>query len=101
MTEPTLFDQPRDGTTYDNTRDRGRLNAQHLRVYLVMQYGQWVTLSDVAARTGDPEASISARLRDFRKPRFGGHEVERRHVEGGLWEYRLSWNPDVPRPVVV
>lgn len=99
MTEPTLFDQPRDGWTYDDGRDRIRLNAQHLRVYRAMGNGTWWTLRGVAGFTGDPEASISARLRDFRKPRFGGHTVERRHVEGGLWEYRLIWNPNIPRPL--
>lgn len=100
MGEPTLFDQPRDGWTYDDGRDRIRLNAQHMRVYRAMYFaGGWLTLNELAYITGDPEASVSARLRDFRKPRFGGHTVERRHVEGGLWEYRLIWNPDIPRPV--
>lgn len=99
MPDATLFDQPRDGWTYDDGRDRIRLNAQHLRVYRAMEYGAWFSLSELSQWTGDPEASVSARLRDFRKPRFGGHTVERRHVEGGLWEYRLIWNPDVPRPV--
>lgn len=98
MTDPSLFDQPRDGATYDDTRDRTRLNAQHLRVYEAIKIGGWYTLRALAMLTGDGEASISARLRDFRKPRFGGHTVERRHIEGGLWEYRLIWNPDVPRP---
>jgi hypothetical protein len=96
--EPTLFDRPRDGWTYDNGRDRIRLNAQHLRVYRAMYDGSWWTLRTLSEFTGDPESSISARLRDFRKPRFGDHMVERRHVEGGLWKYRLIWNEDIPRP---
>lgn len=36
------------------------------------------------------EASISARLRDLRKPNFGGYTVERRRVEGGFYEYRVK-----------
>jgi hypothetical protein len=51
--------------------------------------GGWWTLPQLAAATGYPEASISARIRDLRKPKFGGHTVERRHVSKGLWEYRL------------
>jgi hypothetical protein len=39
--------------------------------------------------TGFPEASISARLRDFRKEQFGKHVVERRRRSQGQWEYRL------------
>lgn len=95
-----ILEQPRDGATFDPTRDLARLNDQHLRVYRVMRDGEWRTLGAIAMQTGDPEASISARLRDFRKPRFGGHTVERRHIGVGLWAYCLIWNEDIPRPEV-
>lgn len=36
------------------------------------------------------EAGISARIRDLRKAKCGGYEVERRRVKGGLWEYRVK-----------
>lgn len=49
----------------------------------------FASLAAIAKLTGDPEASVSARLRDFRKLRFGGHTVERRYVEVGLFEYRV------------
>lgn len=97
--QSSLFDQDRDGKTYERAKDYARLNAQHKRVYYAMQVDSWLTLARIAAMTGDPEASISARLRDFRKARFGGHQVRRRRVAGGgLWEYKLIWNPEVPRP---
>lgn len=85
------LDGDRGGETYDPALDYERLNAQARRVWDVMECGEWMPLSEIAARTGDPEASISARLRDFRKPRFGGHVVERRRTprDGGLWLYRL------------
>ena len=78
-----------DGDTYEPARDKLRLNAQQRRVYEAMRDGRWRSLADVSEDTGDPEASVSARLRDLRKPKFGGFTVERRHVGGGLHQYRL------------
>lgn len=82
-----------DGATYVRANDRTRLGAQAQRVWDVMVRGAWLTLAELAARTGDPEASVSARLRDFRKDGWGGHVVERRHrgpAADGLYEYRLA-----------
>jgi hypothetical protein len=38
------------------------------------------------------QTSVSARLRDFRKPRFGAHIVEKLHTGQGEWHYRLILN---------
>lgn len=84
-----LPDGHRDGATYDAALDYERLNKQARRVYNVMRDGMWRSLANIAAHTGDPEASVSARLRDFRKQRYGGLTVQRRRVEG-LWLYRLE-----------
>jgi len=78
-----------DGETYERERDRERLRAQLTRVYGVMRDHAWRTLADIAAATNDPEASVSARLRDLRKDKFGGWIVERRYVALGQWEYRM------------
>jgi hypothetical protein len=80
-----------DGDTYDAALDHRRLGAQALRVFSALQAGGWYTLRELATTCGDPEASISARLRDFRKRQFGWHRVEarRRGSSRGLWEYRL------------
>lgn len=86
----------RDGGTYDAARDRARLNRQALAVFRVMRDRQWHTLPEIAAMTGEPEASISARLRDLRKPRFGGHIIDRRYVGDGLWEYQWQGRPWQP-----
>jgi hypothetical protein len=86
--QPSLFG-PRDGATFDETRDTDRLNAQARRVFTAMADGQWHTLADLETRLGDPQASISARLRDLRKPRFGSHIVEREYAGAGLWRYRM------------
>lgn len=80
-----------DGETYEAVHDHVRLNAQTLRVWHVMKRGEWLTLRDISVRTGDPEASVSARLRDLRKSKFGGHVVERLRAEheSGLFFYRV------------
>lgn len=79
----------RDGATV-TAADTPRLNEQARRVYDLMADRQWRTLAQIAEATGDPEASVSARLRDLRKVRFGGHTVERRKASAGLHEYRLN-----------
>ncbi len=79
----------RDGITYDHQRDARRLAAQHNRVLAFIRDGAWHTLSEIAQATQDPEASVSARLRDLRKPEFGSYLIERRYVRRGLHEYRL------------
>lgn len=78
-----------DGQTYESNRDRERLKAQLSRVRQVMSDYEWHTLSDLSVLTDDPEASVSARLRDLRKVKFGGYVIERQYVSAGLWEYRM------------
>ena len=94
MTQPPI-PMTFDGDTYDPPRDEVRLTGQALRVWNVMKDGLWRSLWDIAGDSyrasdkSDSEAAISARLRDFRKARFGGHTVERRYVQKGLHQYRL------------
>ena len=90
MKQPNLFDPIRfDGATYDEKRDKARLSGQLLRVQQVMADGKWRTLRDLSRAAGGTEASVSARLRDLRKPRFGALTVERRSMGGGLFVYRV------------
>jgi hypothetical protein len=77
------------GADYDDHKDRQRLVGQIWRIYNCMKDGKWRTLNEIAFITGDPHASISAQLRNLRKPRFGNHIVERRNRGLGLFEYRL------------
>ena len=81
----------RDGSSYEPTKDFTRLNRQAQAVYTYMQNGLWRTLSEISQATGAPEASVSARIRDLKKLRFGGYPVhKRRRADKGLWEYRLD-----------
>jgi hypothetical protein len=84
-----VFDRPKDGATYDPSLDEPRLGKQLKAVYEIMLDGQWHTLQDLSNQTGSPEGSISARIRDLRKPKFGGHTVEHERISAGLWHYRL------------
>ena len=85
---PTLFD----GITINDERDNGRLQAQltEVRLLVTSMGRQWWTLGEIARATGYPEASVSARLRDLRKPKFGSYNVERKYVERGIWAYRVT-----------
>jgi hypothetical protein len=91
--QPDLFD----GATYDSTRDFVRLSGQLKRTWKVMIDGRERTLKMIANETTamrtdngrDSEAAISARLRDFRKLKFGGNNLTSRNGGGGLWWYRL------------
>ena len=86
------------GVTVEPLVDEVRLCKQYKRVFSCMVDGEWRTLSEIALVTGDPQASISARLRDFRKRRFGAHQVDRRRKGDdtcGLFEYRLVPNEKV------
>lgn len=78
-----------DGATFEPERDGKRINKQLQEVYAAMQDGQWRTLYRLHTMTGHPEQSLSARLRDLRKTKFGGYTVERRRAHGGTWEYRV------------
>lgn len=81
-----------DGETYDPVLDHATLTGQLLNVYNTMKSGLWYTLHDLSAATGGSEASVSARLRDLRKDKFGSFIVDRKRsqVHRGLWYYRLS-----------
>lgn len=77
------------GFTFDEARDGPRLNRQCQTVFDLMQDRKWRTLREISRACNEPEASVSARLRDLRKTRFGSYDVQRRHVAAGVWEYRV------------
>lgn len=89
MPQSTLFDRYNppafSGSTFDEALDGERLTTQLDRVRTAMRDGQWRTLSEIHALTKDPEASISARLRQLKaKGRRRGDQKR------GLWEYQLA-----------
>lgn len=84
-----MTDYTFDGADYVPERDDGRLGRQCQRVFNLMKDGLWRSLPEIEQATGDPQPSISAQLRHFRKPRFGAHTVDRRRGDSSLYEYRL------------
>lgn len=89
--QPNLLDvQPSfDGPDLEPA-DTTRLSRQLDRVEAYMLQAGWQTLREIEAVTGYPQASISARLRDLKKLRFGGYCVQRRRRSQGTWEYAVT-----------
>jgi hypothetical protein len=89
----SLFDlaPPFDGATFDAKQDGARLHRQLAAVKARMNDGKWHTLKELAEDVNASEASVSARLRDLRKQKFGGYLVERQRLKdgSGLHFYKL------------
>lgn len=84
-----MSDYTFDGADYVPERDDDRLGRQCQRIFELMKDGLWRSLPEIERVTGDPQPSISAQLRHFRKPRFGAHIVDRRRGDNSLYEYKL------------
>ena len=103
MNNLNLFNQPSHicGSDYVAELDEIRLTGQMLKVFEYMRNGKWRTLFEISDATTEPEASISAQLRNLKKDghnkqnvNYGGHTVlrRRRGGKGGTWEYKLIVN---------
>ena len=97
MTPPIVGRDEIDGETYNPDLDHERLSGQLRRVFELMRDGQCRTHRQIADVCQGSEAAVSARLRDLRKAKFGGHIVERVRVNGGLWRYSLKVRLDGKR----
>ncbi len=84
-----------DGQTYNREHDQQRLHTllARVRTYMLACDG-WRTLREIQdAISAGSETSVSARLRDLRKEKFGGYTVDRRargDRSDGLFEYRVT-----------
>lgn len=88
------------GSTFVQELDGPRLTRQFDRVKnFMLTVGGWHTLREIANAADGTEASVSARLRDLRKPENGSYRVDRRRrgePENGLHEYRVLPNGELP-----
>jgi hypothetical protein len=91
-----------DGESFDPQIDGDRLSRQFSQVRAIMLRGAWVTVREIARElNGASDASVSARVRDLRKVRFGGYDIQRRRRRTGAdpgtcWEYRSFGRWDHP-----
>jgi hypothetical protein len=90
------------GAGYEARHDRARLARQveRIRMYMVA-VETWRTLREIKAvlekayaPTVFPESSISAQLRNLKKPPYSHQLLKRRRIGvhgpgAGIWEYRL------------
>lgn len=84
-------------TGYDEKLDKRRLDDQLHEILAVMLHagktGTWLTLREIWQLTKHGESSISAQLRNLRKPRYGNYLVEKRRrgePRNGCWEYKCT-----------
>ena len=87
------------GRTVDVLEDGERISGQRQRVRdFMLSRTRYCSLKSIAKAVGDPPASVSARLRDLRKPEFGGYVVHTRRRSRGVWESRVytPGDPDIP-----
>lgn len=84
--------------------DVPRLARATAAVYDVMRDGVWRTLLDlgqalIARGVHMSIAGASARLRDLRKPQYGGYEILRRKTSiAGVFEYCMAPPLSQPQP---
>ena len=86
---PPIGEMRFSGSTYDEKLDQYRLGSQLNDVWQYIKDGEWHYPEEMEEALDHRWASMSARLRDFRKDRFGAHNIERERVRGGSWRYRL------------
>lgn len=94
------------GATYVPSQDQGRLQTQLGKIYFCMHDHKWRTLSEISQMTGAPESSVSAQLRNLKKPAHGGYILNKRsrgERSHGLFEYQIEdpaltpYPPEEPR----
>ncbi len=92
-----------DGETCIPSLDYQRLDTQLARVFQFLHSlaradrrtsnPTWTTLATLASASRGSESAVSARIRDLRKPKFGGYTIHKRRKgdpNRGLWEYRME-----------
>ena len=72
---PELFDGPPDPNDPTTNREP-RLKRQLVQVYEALLLDD-LTLEEISQKINAPTSSVSARIRDLRKPRFGDFRVDR------------------------
>lgn len=77
-----------DGDDYQPDRDKPRLAKQIKDVLWCLEDGKWHSVAQISARTGHPITSVSAQIRNLRKKKMGGYNIERAYRGNGLYVFR-------------
>jgi hypothetical protein len=77
-----------------NCHKPAKLGAHIAAVRTIMRSRGWVTLREIELALMERSIfielqSVSARVRDLRKAKFGSHIVDRRYVGNGIFQYRI------------
>ncbi len=83
-----------------DTKLKGQMGAVLAEMKAADANGRWLTVPELAGRVrvrmGSliSETGLSARIRDLRKEKNGGHTVDKRPRggRGNLWEFRLRFH---------
>lgn len=72
-----------------------KLHSDVAAVKRALRKKTWMTLREIQIELNDRLVyielqTVSARVRDLRKAKYGSHIVDRRYVGQGVWEYRLG-----------
>lgn len=90
------------GSTYSNALDGERILTQRGRVFEFMADQKFHSLEEISLAVGGSEAAVSARLRDFRKAKYGSYTVIGKRFgdkKSGFWKYQvLPPLSDLSRP---
>jgi hypothetical protein len=84
---------PYSSTSTLDPEDLPRIASLLRRVQDLMSDGAWRSLAQIRDACGGSETSVSARLRDLRRPEHGGFAVLRQRRPSGLYLYSLDLGP--------
>jgi len=77
--------------SHSTPADKAKLASNRAAVLALMLDGRARSLRVIRSECGfDPEAEISARLRELRRPEYGGYEVKCWREPSGVYLYQLG-----------
>ena len=78
-----------DGTVKVTPKHEKKLRGHKDIVLNMLRKHGWMTPKQMERATGLSWAQINPRLRDLRKPKFGGYNIPQEPVKDGIHRYRL------------
>lgn len=80
------------GSTYSHALDGERIKGRRAQIFALMGDRKFRSLTEIANTVGGSEAAASARLRDFRKAKYGSYTVIGKRFgdkKSGFWKYQV------------